>query len=184
MLKKFARCNFCRSEQKPIKCRPKISGRSRKNRTMDNVWHPSGLERLFFSHSNYNQWKRPSQETDIYVNIANWPAEINVVPLPLIRFSSQNCQMFHIHLCSGTGSTVMWILQRFFPDTPPPSCLTVYSVPALLPQLQTPAEQNDCRVHDAHYLRRGGLEEKLRCWHRCVLCNNREVVHSCEYVKG
>lgn len=95
---------------------------------------PLGLKDCFFSYSNCNEWKRPSQETDIYVNIANWPAEINVVPLPLIRFSSQNCQMFHMHLCSGTGSTVMWILQRFFPDiSPPPSCLAAYSVPTFSP---------------------------------------------------
>lgn len=59
----------------------------RKTRTMeqDYVWHPSGLKDCFF-HSNYNQWKHYSQETDIYVNIGDWLAEINMDPLPLVRF--------------------------------------------------------------------------------------------------
>lgn len=51
-------------------------------------------------------------------------------PLLLIWFSSQNCQM---HLCSGTGSTVMWILQSFFQIHPLPQffgcvfCSCIYS---------------------------------------------------------
>lgn len=86
------------------------------------------------SHSNYNQWKRLSQETDIYVNIANWPAEINVVPLLLIRF-------FFTKLPNVSHAFMFWnwiyshvdLTKIFSRYSPPPSCLAAYSVPTFSP---------------------------------------------------
>lgn len=90
---------------------------------------PFGLERLFFSHSDYNQWKRPSQETDIYINIG--PQEYMWFLCLLLGFLDKIAKCFmriyvlELDLQSYKG---------FFPDIfSPSSCLAAYSVPTFSP---------------------------------------------------
>lgn len=145
----------------------------------DYVWCPSGPKRTYvFSIANtVNENIRVRKQTfrlvlQIGLQKYMWLPSLQIFP-------SQNCQMFYMRSCPGSGSTVKWMFQVFF--FPPqifslcrlPAC----SVPTLVLQLQTPAEQNECRAHNAHYLWRG---EKPRCWHRCVLSNNSEAVCSCD----
>lgn len=170
-----------------LKYKLKISGRPRKSRTMDNVWRPSGLERLFFSTATtISENILVRKQTFMLIlqigrhkNDCGSPAFNPVLFTKLANVS--HAFMFWNWIYSKVD--VSEVFFQIIPPFPLPQFFWLLILFAhLVPQLQTPAEQNDCRAHDAHYLRWGGLEEKPCCWHRCVLTKNREVVCSCEHM--